>query len=52
MYTDNISDISCNRLSALFDRANPKDWVDSEIIPFIEGLRHLLSEKPNWLMER
>jgi predicted nucleotidyltransferase component of viral defense system len=28
IYIDNIKDISCNKLSALFDRAEPKDFVD------------------------
>ena len=41
IYTDNVLDISCNKLSALFDRADPKDFVDiyyidSAIIPFEE----------------
>ena len=27
-WTDNALDISCNKLSALFDRAEPKDFVD------------------------
>lgn len=41
IYTDNVLDISCNKLSALFDRADPKDFVDiyfinNEIIPFEE----------------
>jgi len=28
IYVDNLTDISCNKLSALFDRAEPKDFVD------------------------
>lgn len=28
LWTDNLLDISCNKLSALFDRAEPKDFVD------------------------
>ena len=41
IYIDNVLDISCNKLSALFDRADPKDFVDiyyidNEIIPFEE----------------
>lgn len=36
---DNPTDISCNKLSALFDRAEPKDFVDvyfiaQELVPF------------------
>ncbi len=27
-WTDSVLDISCNKLSALFDRAEPKDFVD------------------------
>ena len=39
IYVDNILDISCNKLSALFDRGDPKDFVDiyfinKEVIPF------------------
>jgi predicted nucleotidyltransferase component of viral defense system len=39
IYTDNAIDISCNKLSALFDRSEPKDFVDiyfidKEIIRF------------------
>ncbi|MBI3266274.1 MAG: hypothetical protein HYZ67_04365 [Chlamydiae bacterium] len=28
LYIDNLTDISCNKLSALFDRFEPKDFVD------------------------
>lgn len=28
LWTDNALDISCNKISALFDRAEPKDFVD------------------------
>lgn len=36
---DNLTDIACNKLSALFDRAEPKDFVDvyficQEVMPF------------------
>lgn len=36
---DNVTDIACNKLSALFDRAEPKDFVDvyfivRELMPF------------------
>jgi len=39
IYIDNAIDISCNKLSALFDRSEPKDFVDiyfidKEIIQF------------------
>ena len=39
IYVDNVQDISCNKLSALYDRTEPKDFVDvyfidKEIIPF------------------
>ena len=39
IYVDNVQDISCNKLSALYDRTDPKDFVDiyfidREIIPF------------------
>lgn len=39
IYIDNILDISCNKLSALYDRSDPKDFIDiyfiaQEIIPF------------------
>lgn len=38
---ENLIDIACNKLSALFDRAEPKDFVDiyfvcQEVIPFDE----------------
>lgn len=38
LYVDNTIDISCNKLSALFDRGEPKDFVDvyfidKEILP-------------------
>jgi len=41
IYTDNVTDISCNKLSALYDRSELKDFVDiyfidKEIIPFEE----------------
>ena len=36
---DNLTDIACNKLSALYDRAEPKDFVDlyfldKEFLPF------------------
>jgi predicted nucleotidyltransferase component of viral defense system len=39
VYVDNLTDISCNKLSALFDRAEAKDFVDlyfldKEFLPF------------------
>lgn len=39
IFIDNVLDISCNKLSALYDRSDPKDFVDiffidKEIIPF------------------
>jgi predicted nucleotidyltransferase component of viral defense system len=39
IYVDNVLDISCNKLSALYDRSDPKDFVDiyfidKEVIPF------------------
>ena len=39
IYVDNVLDISCNKLSALYDRSDPKDFVDiffidREIISF------------------
>lgn len=39
LWVDNPTDIACNKLSALFDRAEPKDFVDiyfvvQEIYPF------------------
>jgi predicted nucleotidyltransferase component of viral defense system len=39
IHVDNPTDIACNKLSALFDRAEPKDFVDvyfvvQEIMPF------------------
>ena len=39
IHVDNVLDISCNKLSALYDRGDPKDFVDiyfldREIIPF------------------
>jgi hypothetical protein len=38
-WVDNPTDIACNKLSALFDRAEPKDFVDvyfvvQELLPF------------------
>lgn len=38
---DNVTDIACNKLSALFDRSEPKDFVDiyficRELMPFAE----------------
>ena len=38
---DNVTDIACNKLSALFDRSEPKDFVDvyficHEVMPFSE----------------
>ncbi len=43
IFTDNALDISCNKLSALFDRAEAKDFVDiffidKELLPFPELL--------------
>lgn len=43
IYVDNSLDIACNKLSALFDRAEAKDFVDiyflhHEILPFEEIL--------------
>lgn len=43
VFTDNALDISCNKLSALFDRAEVKDFVDiffidKELFPFSELL--------------
>ncbi|NUO78928.1 nucleotidyl transferase AbiEii/AbiGii toxin family protein [candidate division KSB1 bacterium] len=43
--TDNALDISCNKLSALFDRAEAKDFIDvffidRELFPFAELLQH------------
>ncbi len=45
IYTDNSLDISCNKLSALFDRSEAKDFVDiffivKELFPFAELLEH------------
>lgn len=39
IFVDNVLDISCNKLSALYDRNDPKDFVDvyfidKEILPF------------------
>ncbi len=39
IYVDNVVDISCNKLSALYDRGEPKDFVDvffiaREVLPF------------------
>ena len=39
LWVDNPTDIACNKLSALFDRAEPKDFVDvffavQEVMPF------------------
>lgn len=39
IYVDTVHDISCNKLSALYDRSEPKDFVDiyfidGEILPF------------------
>jgi hypothetical protein len=43
--SDNALDISCNKLSALFDRSEAKDFVDiffidRELFPFAELLQH------------
>lgn len=43
IYVDNLTDIACNKLSALYDRAEPKDFVDlyfldREFLPFTEIL--------------
>lgn len=43
IYIDNLTDIACNKLSALYDRAEPKDFVDvyfldREGLPFPELL--------------
>lgn len=45
IYVDNALDISCNKLSALFDRTEAKDFVDiffidHELFPFAELLSH------------
>lgn len=44
IYVDNCLDIACNKLSALFDRAEAKDFVDiyfldKEFMPFSEILK-------------
>jgi predicted nucleotidyltransferase component of viral defense system len=44
IYVDNCLDISCNKLSALFDRSEAKDFVDiyfldKKIMPFSEILK-------------
>lgn len=49
VYVDNATDIACNKLSALFDRAEPKDFVDvffvcQELMPFAE-LEELTRQK-------
>lgn len=49
VYVDNATDIACNKLSALFDRAEPKDFVDvffvcQELMPFAE-LEELARQK-------
>jgi len=49
IYVDNVIDIACNKLSALFDRAEPKDFVDiffvcREVMPF-EQLAELARQK-------
>ncbi|MGB2911210.1 MAG: nucleotidyl transferase AbiEii/AbiGii toxin family protein [Anaerolineales bacterium] len=49
VYVDNVTDIACNKLSALFDRAEPKDFVDvffvcQELMPFTE-LEELVHQK-------
>lgn len=41
MQVERLTDIACNKLSALFDRAEPKDFVDvfficQEVMPFDE----------------
>lgn len=41
LQVENLVDIACNKLSALFDRAEPKDFVDvyficQDIMPFDE----------------
>ncbi len=41
LQVENLVDIACNKLSALFDRAEPKDFVDvyficQEVMPFNE----------------
>lgn len=43
LWVDNAQDISCNKLSALYDRADPKDFVDlyfihHELVPLRELL--------------
>jgi predicted nucleotidyltransferase component of viral defense system len=45
IFTDNVLDIACNKLSALFDRSAAKDFIDvyfidKEILPFVEILRN------------
>lgn len=49
IYVDNQVDIACNKLSALFDRAEPKDFVDvfficHELLPFTK-LKPLAQQK-------
>lgn len=49
IYIDNVIDIACNKLSALFDRNEPKDFVDvyfvcQEVMPF-EQLLELTRQK-------
>ncbi len=49
IYVDNPIDMACNKLSALFDRNHPKDFVDvyfiaKEILPF-ERLLELAKKK-------
>ena len=44
LWVDNATDIACNKLSALFDRAEPKDFVDvyfivRELLPFDQLVR-------------
>lgn len=49
IYIDNLTDIACNKLSALFDRSDAKDFVDiyflqKEFMPF-EKIVDLASKK-------
>ena len=45
---ENLTDIACNKLSALFDRAEPKDFIDvyficQEVMPFDELVEKAVS---------
>ena len=54
LFIDNALDISCNKLSALFDRSEAKDFVDiffinRELFPFSELLRHAKKSMLAWI---